>query len=134
VPEIFKPPSAALFPASKLATLLESPDCVIAVAEIDGKVVGHIYGAIVRRADNEFTKAEAHMYIQQIGIDESERRQGIGTALVNFVFVRARAMGVAAVQVDHWAFNARARAFFESCGFVPVKITMRQPVNDIQQG
>ena len=130
LPEIFVPPSAELFPVTKLAMLLESSDCVVAVAESDGKIVGHIYGAAVRRVENEFTRAQAHMYIHQIGIDESEHRQGIGTALVNFVLDRARAMGLEAVQVDHWAFNTRAQAFFEACGFAPMKLVRRRVLTD----
>jgi hypothetical protein len=78
LPEIFKPPSDELFPARKLAALLANPDCVVAVAEIGGKVAGHIYGVVVQRAENEFTKAEAHMYIQQIGIDARAHRQASG--------------------------------------------------------
>ena len=130
LPEIFKPPSDELFPARKLAALLANPDCVVAVAEIGGKVAGHIYGVVVQRAENEFTKAEAHMYIQQIGIDQRAHRQGIGTALVNFVLDHSRAMGLAAVQVDHWAFNIRAQGFFEACGFATVKVVRRQILSD----
>jgi GNAT superfamily N-acetyltransferase len=130
VPDIFKPASDQLFPVMKLATLVANPDCVVAVAEADGKVIGHIYGAVVRRGENEFTKAEAHMYIQQVGIEESERRLGIGTALVNFVLDRARAMGLAAVQVDHWAFNTRAESFFAACGFAPMKVVRRRVLKD----
>src|SRR5215831_18738668 len=51
LPLIFKPPSADLFPAQKLATLIEDPNSIVAVAEMDGKVVGHIYGAIISRAE-----------------------------------------------------------------------------------
>jgi hypothetical protein len=35
-------------------------------------------------------------------------------------------MGLTALQVDHWAFNARAKGFFEACGFSPMKAMMRQ--------
>jgi ribosomal protein S18 acetylase RimI-like enzyme len=126
LPFIFKPPSADLFPAQKLAALIEDPNSIVAVAEIDGKVVGHIYGAVVTRAENEFNRADSHLYIYQIGVDDDARRQGVGAALITFIRDLARALGLAAVQVDHWAFNARARDFFEACGFSPMKVTMRQ--------
>lgn len=130
LPDIFKPPSADLFPAQKLAALLQDADSVVAVAEMDGRIVGHIYGAIVRRADNAFNRPGSHIYIHQIGVDEACRRGGVGTALVTFVLDRARAMGVLAVHVDHWAFNARAASFFEACGFQPMKIVMRHALKD----
>jgi hypothetical protein len=34
------------------------------------------------------------------------------------------------MQVDHWAFNARAAAFFGACGFSPMKIVMRQGLEE----
>src|SRR5262249_22479947 len=37
LPFIFKPPSADLFPAQRLAALIEDPNCIVAVAEIGGK-------------------------------------------------------------------------------------------------
>src|SRR5215467_3399443 len=126
LPFIFKPPSADLFPLPKLAALIHNPNCIVAVAEIDGKAVGHIYGAVVNRAENEFHRADSYLYIYQIGIDDDARRRGAGTALITFMRDLARALGLTALQLDHWAFNASARDFFEACGFLPMKITMRQ--------
>lgn len=126
LPLIFKPPSADLFPAQKLAALIEDPNSIVAVAETGGKVVGHIYGAVVTRAENEFNRADSYLYIYQIGVDDDARRQGAGAALITFIRDLARALGLTAVQVDHWAFNARARDFFEACGFSPMRVTMRQ--------
>src|SRR5215470_7302376 len=66
LPFMFKPPSADLLPAKKLAALIEDPNSIVAVAEIGGKVVGHIYGAVVTRAENEFNRADSCLYIYQI--------------------------------------------------------------------
>jgi GNAT superfamily N-acetyltransferase len=126
LPSIFKPPSADLFPRRQLAALIEDPNCIVAVAEIGGKVIGHIYGAVVHRTENEFSPSEFYLYIYQIGVDYDARRKGVGTALFTFIRDRARALGLTALQVDHWAFNARARDFFMSCGFSPMRIMMRQ--------
>ena len=126
LPPIFKPPCADLFPPQKLTALIQDPDCIVAVAEIGGKVVGHIYSAVVNRAENEFCQGDSYMYVYQIGVDDDARRQGAGTALIAFIRDRAWALGLTALQVDHWAFNARARDFFEACGFSPMKVMMRQ--------
>jgi hypothetical protein len=79
LPSIFKPASAALFPPRKLAALIQDPNCIVAVAEIGGKVVGH------NRAENEFSPSEFYLYIYQIGVDKDARRQGAGTALITFI-------------------------------------------------
>lgn len=130
VPDIFKPPSAELFTLQKLAALIENPNAIVAVAEIGGKTVGHIYGAVANRTENEFHQGGAYLYIHQIAVDEDARRRGAGAALVHFMDTRARALGVATVQVDHWAFNTQARRFFEACGFTPMKMTMRRALKD----
>jgi GNAT superfamily N-acetyltransferase len=132
LPLIFKPPSADLFPARKLATLIQDPNCIVAVAEMGGKIVGHIYGSVVNRTENEFSRSQTCIYIHQIDVDEEARRKGVGTALISFIRDRARALGISAMQVDHWAFNARAAAFFNACGFSPAKVVMRQELDDGQ--
>jgi GNAT superfamily N-acetyltransferase len=130
LPFIFKPPSADLFPPEKLAALIRDPNCIVAVAEIGGKVVGHVYGAVVNRAEDEFTPTEFYMHICQIGVDDDARRRGAGTALITFIRNRARALGLTALHVDHWAFNARARDFFMACGLSPMRVMMRQALED----
>jgi GNAT superfamily N-acetyltransferase len=70
------------------------------------------------------------MYIHQIGVDDTARRHGVGTALVGFVRDRTLALGLSAMHVDHWAFNGRARGFFEACGFSPLKVILRQSLKD----
>jgi len=126
LPSMFKPPSADLFPPRKLAALIENPNCIVAVAEVGGKVVGHIYGEVVNRRENEFNPSESYLYIYQIGVDADARRQGAGTALITFIQDRARALGLTALQVDYWAFNVRARDFFTACRFSPMKVMMRR--------
>src|SRR6266700_2260649 len=133
LPFIFKPPSAELFPPQKLATLIRDPNSIVAVAMISDKVVGHIYAAVVSRAENEFNQARAYIYIHQIGVDEEARRKGAGTALISFVRDRARAVGLTTLHVDHWAFNVRAAVFFEACGFSAMKIVMQHVRKDDAQ-
>jgi diamine N-acetyltransferase len=132
LPMMFKPPSADLFPPEKLAALIQDPNSILAVAETGGKVVGHIYGEVATRAEDEFRQADSYLYICQIGVDDDARRQGVGTALIAFVQDWARAFGLTALQLDHWAFNTRARDFFEACGFSPMKVTMRQALQGDQ--
>jgi diamine N-acetyltransferase len=126
LPSVFKQPSTDLFPPQKLAARIHDPNCIVAVAEMGGKIVGHIYGAVINRVENEFNRGDSYLYIYQIGVDDDARRQGAGTALITFTRDWARVLGLTALQVDHWAFNERARGFFEACGFSPMKIMMRQ--------
>src|SRR5262245_28903348 len=85
LPDVFKTPSDKLFSRERLATLLRDPNSTVAVAESNGEVIGHVYGVIMQRAENEFKVAAKYMYIQQIGVRKDFRRQGVGRALVAFI-------------------------------------------------
>ena len=126
LPEIFRLPQDGLFPSEKLSALLKNPERIVAVAEENEEVVGHIYGEVIRREESEFRHPETSIYIHQIGVREEYRGRGIGTALINFIEQRARAIGANTVRLDYWAFNERARDFFEARGFSPLQVTMRK--------
>jgi diamine N-acetyltransferase len=132
LPMVFKPPSEDLFPPEKLAALIQNPGSIVAVAETGGKVVGHVYGEVITRAEDEFARADSYLYIYQICVDDDARRQGAGTALIAFARDWARSVGLTALRLDHWAFNARARDFFEACEFSAMTVKMRQEVQDDQ--
>src|SRR6267142_3930400 len=110
LPQMFKPPSVEVFPPRKLAALIQDSNSIVAVAQMDGKVVGHIYGALMNRTENEFHSPHTYISINQISVDEVVRHQGVGVALINFMRDRARALGLTVMQVDHFAFNSRAGA------------------------
>src|SRR5215467_14754506 len=126
LPDIFKLPSDRLFSREKLATLLQDANSTVAVAESKGEIIGHVYGTILHCPENDFKKAEKYMYIQQIGVRKDVRRQGVGRALIAFIESRALASAVTGLQLDYWAFNTRARSFFESCGFSASHVMMRR--------
>ena len=126
LPDIFKSPSDKLFSREKLATLLQDANSTVAVAENNGEIVGHVYAVTTHRPENDFKKAEKYMYIQQIGVREDARGQGVGRALIAFIESRALASAVTGLQLDHWAFNTRAQSFFESCGFSASQVMMRR--------
>src|SRR5262249_36974997 len=98
LPDIFKVPSGKLFSREKLATLLQDANSTVAVAEGNGVIIGYVYGVTMHRPENDFKKAEKYMYIQQIGVREDSRRQGIGRALIAFIEDRALASGVTGLQ------------------------------------
>ena len=129
LPDIFKTPSDRLFSREKLATLLHDANSTVAVAESNGDVIGHVYGVIMQRAENDFKVADKYMYIQQIGVRKDFRGQGVGRALITFIEGRAVASAVTGLQLDYWAFNTRAQSFFESCGFSPSQVMMRRTLS-----
>jgi diamine N-acetyltransferase len=129
LPDILRASSSdELLPLEKVATLLQDPNSLLAVAEINGEVVGCIHGTISRRTETEFKKPDTYVYVQAISVREDVRRQGVGMALIAFIEDWAVTCGVIGLQVNYWEFNARAQRFFESCGFSPLQATLRRTV------
>jgi len=126
LPELFRPPHEGLFPSEKLSALLKDSDRIVAVAETDGEIAGHIYGEVIRRAQSEFRHSETTIYVHQIGVREDLRGRGIGTALITFMEERAKTIGAGSIGLDHRAFNTHARDFFEKRGFSPSQVKMRK--------
>lgn len=99
------------------ANLLGLPGTLLIVAEQDGRAFGYAYGAIKDTPPNPFVYPQRSIYLDQICVFEDRRGQGIGRALVEAVFDRARALGASRVRLDTAHDNHAAQAFFRCLGF-----------------
>ncbi len=91
------------------------PPWMALVAELDGRVVGFLFGWI---GESEFGIAERTAWIDLIGVDPAYRGRGVGQALVaRFVASgqELRAIGKVATLID--LAQADVREFFTSLGF-----------------
>ena len=114
-PDIFR---ADLTPelAARAREFLERPDAAILLAERDGVVCGFACVNEVVRAQSPYNNARAFLHVEEFGVDESHRRQGVGRELFDFIRAYAREKGLHRVELDMWAFNADALRFYESIG------------------
>ena len=55
--------------------------------------------------------------VEEFGVDEAHRRQGVATALVEFMRQDAIDRGFDRIELDMWEFNQGALKFYESVGF-----------------
>jgi GNAT superfamily N-acetyltransferase len=102
------PPSRETF-AEALRTKLRDPDAFLAVAELDGELVGYVAGD----AHETFYAGGKVAWVDEILVAEHSRRQGIGRALM--------------AEFEAWAENGRCRLiglatrraaeFYEELGF-----------------
>jgi GNAT superfamily N-acetyltransferase len=101
-------PSSELFAVS-LRLKLKDHDALVAVAELDGRLVGYIAGD----AHETFYAGGKIAWVDEILVLESERRQGIGRALMT--------------EFENWAAGGRCQmvglatdaavSFYEELGF-----------------
>ena len=96
---------------------LARADGVALVAELDGRVVGHLF--LEFRQDSLFVRAELrpYAYVSELFVREESRDHGAGAALMREAERIAVARGIGRLMVDVLAGNAVAEAFYARCGF-----------------
>lgn len=83
------------------------------VAEIDESIVGYLIG-IVRWGNVG--------HVLAIAVDESHRREGVGTSLMINALERLRKHGASQVKLEVRAGNEGAQKFYERLGFEPEEV------------
>ena len=119
LPWSFKPQGPRSFSADRASALVDNPDNLVFIAEIDGEPVGCIYAGVVRRAETPWRHGHEMIYVNLIGVRAAHRRRGVGASLLGAVRAEAARRNVASLALDVWSFNADAKAFFQSQGFAP---------------
>ncbi len=101
--------------------MLESERGGVYVALRDGRIVGYAVAERIERKGNAFSLPQRFLHVVELGVDESCRRQGVATELVDYLRALARAEDLGHVELDVWAFNREALSFYEALGFTEVR-------------
>ena len=115
-PDIFKPGFSQEL-RDIIGVIRDDPDKGIVVAEQAGTVCGYAVLHHVRRPENPFKLAQEYLDIDEFGVDEAFRRQGIAMAMIDFIRAYAAEKGFRRVELNMWEFNRDALAFYEAVGF-----------------
>lgn len=115
-PEFFAPG----FPqelADYLNVVFAQENSEVIVAEKDDQVIGFACIAYVEKPAFVFRNALKYCDIDELGVDERFRRQGVGRAMCDFIRARAAERGFSRIELNMWEFNEGALRFYESMGF-----------------
>ena len=126
-PDIFAD-GGSKFSHDALTRLTEDPDVRIFAADTaDVTCAGYLI-CRVKRTDHAPLLPAAVMWVEDLFVDPACRRQGIATALVE----RAKALGAerdcARLELNVWAFNEPAIAFYRRCGLTVQRQVMELPL------
>ena len=97
-------------------------DGVLLVAEVDGRVMGSLCGAMAEPLSYRVPMKLAEL--ETVVVDASARGLGIGTVLARGFREWARGQGADRIQVRVSAGNERAIAFYREHGFLPHDLVM----------
>jgi ribosomal protein S18 acetylase RimI-like enzyme len=89
------------------------------IAWVDTMAAGYVLMREHQRAATVFCRERHWHEIEQIGVEPSHRRQGIGQALIQTALAAAAATSASDVELASWSFNADAQAWFTRLGFRP---------------
>lgn len=107
----------------ELKSLLSDDDVCIIVSEENGVIRAYAAVRIFDRDSVDRTPARI-CYIDHFAVDESFRRNGIGTELFEDVKRMARENECSCIQLGAAAANSEALSFYESLGMTPRTIKM----------
>ena len=125
-PDLFKGP-ATKYSAEELKTILSQENTPVFICTDDSrKVLGHAF-CIHRQiiGDSVLTDVRT-LYIDDICVDKSSRRLGIGLMLYRHILDYAKSNYFYNITLNVWSCNPGAQAFYESLGLKPQKVTMEQ--------
>ena len=115
-PEVFRPGFCEEL-QEHVHVLFSAPDHAILVAEGEAGVVGFACVKLVERPGSPYRLPMRYLDVDEFGVDEAARRQGVGRMLFEAVRDYARTQGVSRIELNMWEFNQDALAFYEAIGF-----------------
>ena len=89
----------------------------VLVALDEGEIAGFATVDYIHRPEGPYTLPLDFYHVSEFCVDPAHRRKGVATALVEYMKQDARARGFRRIDLDVWAFNADALAFYEAVGF-----------------
>lgn len=117
-PDVFQKPFGDALEA-QTRQMFYDKNGLLLVTEADGTVCGFVYATFVTESATPVWDSRSYCRIEEITVDKACRGQGYGTALMQKVRAEALARGCPKLELNVWAFNAGACAFWTKQGFVP---------------
>ncbi len=120
LPERFQRPEGEIRSRQRTEELMADPDSFLAVAELDGRVVGIVNAGLKPMPDYPQKRHLISVIVRGIVVLPEYRRRGIGSALIRAVREWAGSKQADEIQANVYDFNIPAAAFFARLGFLPL--------------
>ena len=99
-------------PTSALTSFLADPNCILLVAEVEGRPIGQVLGYVLKRWDSK----KPMLLLYSIDVAKAHRRKGVGSKLIREFRRIGEEIGCGTSFVLTTASNAAAMALYESAG------------------
>ena len=113
---------------ARLFEAFDSDRFGVIVAAEGAEILGFAVVQYVHRPEGPYTLPLDYYHVEEFGVDAVHRRRGVATALVAYMKADAKARGFTRLDLDVWAFNDSALAFYEAAGFTSYRRYMELEV------
>ena len=124
-PDLFKT-GCKKYTDEELFAILEDESRPIFVAEEEGNVLGYAFCVLLEVKGNNILADTKTLYIDDLCVDETARRGGVGKALYQYVRTYAKEQGCYNLTLNVWGCNHSAMGFYEAMGMAVQRTTMEQ--------
>lgn len=107
----------------------DDANCDVIVALAGDTLCGFATVQLIRRPETPYSLARDFYRVEEFGVDEAHRRMGVATALVEYMKRDAVKRGLGRLELDVWAFNRGALAFYEAAGFTTYRHYMEMDLD-----
>lgn len=120
-PDIFQP--AGKYTIDDIVNMMGNAEKPIFVADTGDDIAGYVFCQL-KRPRNPVMRDILNIYIDDLCVDSKYRRLGIGRALFERIKALAAELGAYNIDLNVWAFNESAIAFYRSLGMKPSRMYM----------
>jgi GNAT superfamily N-acetyltransferase len=120
LPDRFRKPSGPVRLRDRTEKLMCDPNTFLAVAELDGRIVGVTNCGLLRMDDFPQKHPLTSLLVRGLVVRPELRRKRIATVLIGKAIEWAREQGATEVQANVYDFNRPAAAFFASLRLTPL--------------
>ena len=115
-PEYFKEYSDAAA-TEFFKSIININSFIFLILEDHNEPIGYAWLEIRNYPEIVFNKGYQSIYVQQISIEETRRKKGYGSKLMEEVYNIAKNTKIDLVELDYWMKNQQATDFYQKQGF-----------------
>ena len=96
--------------------IADTNEIILVAVDENDTVMGYTMSAIIDVEENGILLPYRKLYIDDVCVDSSARKLGIGRKLMDATKKKAEELNCHIVELNVWAFNESAVEFYKSCG------------------
>jgi ribosomal protein S18 acetylase RimI-like enzyme len=98
-------------------SVIGNPNFIFLVIEDEHQHLGYVWIEMRTYQETAFRQQYQSIYVHQISITQTNRKQGYGTKLMEEVYKIGRENSIDLFELDYWSNNPNARKFYQKHGF-----------------